>query len=546
MERRGHFPLPSRIAFAVQEGLVAGAAGRPQPVTLAELVAADARREPDRVAVILDDRSYSYAQVEAMIERAADALAAQGVRPGDRVALMLPNDLSFIAAFYAAARVGAIVVPLNPAYRSELTHLLNDSEPAFAVVDAALWEHTAASFQQARACTVALAGPGASRWTGGIVFDWEALQARGGPRGTHVPKPSDIAVICYTGGTTGHPKGAMHSHASLLGNCRQAGSMLRRRFGPEDRALVSVPLFHMYGLQSGLNQMFRVGGSFVLMRRFDATGVLRNVEHYRCTYLLAAPPMFVRWTEATDLRTFDLSSLRVVTSGTAPLSANILHEFEAATGVPVSESYGLTEAGPTTHSNSNGPRNKLGSVGPPIPDVESRLVDAAGVDVAPGEPGQIVVRSPALMIGYWRDAAATAAAIRDGWLYTGDIAVEDGDGYYTIVDREKDMISAGGFKVWPREVEDALAAHPAVLEVSVVGVPDRYSGEKPMAYVVLRAGFAVQPVELADFARATLASFKVPARIELLDALPRSAVGKILRRELRERAKASVGETAAR
>lgn len=514
-------------------------------MTLAELVASGARRDPGRVAVILDDRTFSYAHLDAMIERAADTLAGQGVHPGDRVALMLPNDLTFIAAFYGAARVGAILVPLNPAYRGELTHLLSDSEPAFAVVDAALWEHTAEAFRRARSCTVALAAAGGSN-ADGTIFDWDALQARSGPRSPHVPKPGDIAVICYTGGTTGHPKGAMHSHASLLGNCRQAGSMLRRTFGPEDRALVSVPLFHMYGLQSGMNQMFRVGGSMVLMRRFDSTEVLRNIERYRCTYLLAAPPMFVRWTEAADLRTFDLSSLRIVTSGTAPLSANILHEFEAATGVAVSESYGLTEAGPTTHSNSNGPVNKLGSVGPPIPNVESRLVDANGMDVARGEPGQIAVRSPGLMTGYWRDEAATAAAIRDGWLYTGDIAVEDADGYYTIVDREKDMISAGGFKVWPREVEDALAAHPAVLEVSVVGVPDHYSGEKPMAYVVLRAGFSVQPAELADFARASLASFKVPARIEILDALPRSAVGKILRRELRERAKASLGETAAR
>jgi long-chain acyl-CoA synthetase len=525
----------------VEEALVAVGAlpERAQPLTLAELVAIDARAEPDRTAVIFEDVPHSYAEIDAAIERAADALAEAGVRPGDRVVLMLPNDLSFIAAFYAVTRLGAIVVPLNPMYRPpEIAQLLRDCEPRAAIVAADLWEQAAAAFDEVRLPLVALAAPGAAARVDGTVRDWDELQARSRPREPYAPRPDEVVLICYTGGTTGRPKGAMHTHASLLGNCRQTGSMLRRTFGPDSRALVSVPLFHLYGIQSGMNQMFRVGGSMVLMRRFDSTGVLRNIERYRCTYLLAAPPMLVRWTEAPDLKSFDLSSLRIVTSGTAPLSANIMHEFQAATGVAVSESYGLTEAGPTTHSNSNGPVDKLGSVGPPAPGVISRLVDADGKDVPRGEAGQIIVRSPGLMSGYWRDPVASAAAIRDGWLYTGDIAVEDDDGYYTIVDREKDMLSVGGFKVWPREVEDALALHPAVLEAAVVGMPDRYSGEKPMAYVVLRAGATATAAELTEFARASLATFKVPARVEFVDALPRSMVGKILRRELRDRGRA--------
>jgi long-chain acyl-CoA synthetase len=526
----------------VQEGLITAGAPAPrvEPRTLAELVAFDARTAPDRTAVIFDDVAYSYAHIDAAIERAADALAEGGVRPGDRVALLLPNDLTYIAAFYGIARLGAIAVPLNPLYRAaEVAHALRDSEPSAAIVHASLWEHASAAFVEARLGMVAVAGGSGDPGDG--ASDWDGLLARSRSRAErHAPKPDDVVLICYTGGTTGRPKGAMHSHATLLANCRQGGSMARRVFGPADRTLVSIPLFHMYGLQSGMNQMFRVGGSFVLMRRFESTAVLRNIERYRCTCLLAAPPMLVRWTEAPELRSFDLTSLRVVTSGSAPLAANIMHEFKAATGVAVSESYGLTEAGPTTHSNSNGPVDKIGTVGPPVPDVQSRLVDADGKDVARGEAGQIVVRSPALMLGYWRDPEATAVAIRDGWLYTGDIAVEDEDGYYTIVDREKDMISAGGFKVWPREVEDALAAHPAVLEAAVVGMPDHYAGEKPMAYVVLRAGATATDAELSEFLRASLATYKIPAFIEFVDALPRTSIGKILRRELRDRAKSSL------
>jgi long-chain acyl-CoA synthetase len=251
--------------------------------------------------------------------------------------------------------------------------------------------------------------------------------------------------------------------------------------------------------------------------------------------MLGAPAMFGKWLEVLEHERFDLTSLRVVTTGTASLAASVLDRFVAIANVAISESYGLTEAGPTTHSNSNGPVDKIGSVGPPIPDVESRLVDADGNVVAPGEPGEIEVRSPGVMLGYWNAPEATAATFRDGWLRTGDVAVCDADGYYTIVDRLKDMISVSGFKVWPREIEDTLVAYPGVREAAVVGVADADGSERPFAFVIRDPDADVSEGALLAHVAASLARYKVPARIEFVDDFPRVSTGKVMRRELRQR-----------
>jgi long-chain acyl-CoA synthetase len=508
----------------------------PEPQTLAALVSDVAQADPGRIALIFDDRSYSYAELDARIEPAARALAARGVRRGDRVAVMLQNSLEFVDVYFGTLRLGAIVVPINAMYKHhEVEHILRDSEPRAAVIDAALWPQAAAAFASVPVETVAIAGELAEPAPG--TRTWSALVRDAPQRRTSVVEADDVAVIIYTSGTTGKPKGAMHSHHTLLMNCRQSSAMRRRQFTAADRALTPLPLAHLYAMQSGLNGMFRVGGSLVLMRRFDAAAMLASVARHRATFMTGAPPMFIRWMAMPELRTFDLSSLRIVTCGAAPLAASVLHEFKAATGVAISESYGLTEAGPTTHSNSNGPIDKIGSVGPPAPEVESRLVGPAGEVVAAGESGEIAVRSPSLMLGYWRNPQATADAIRGGWLYTGDVATVDSDGYYTIVDRLKDMISAGGYKIWPREIEDLLATHPAVSEVAVVGMPDADLGERPAAFVVARRGATLTSAELTAFAKANLAVYKLPARIEIVDDLPRLTTGKVLRRDLRERAK---------
>jgi len=510
-----------------------------EPHTLAELIAAHARETPARMALAIDGAELTFAELDAAIERTADALFAAGIRHGDRVALMLGNSLPFVTAFYGAMRIGAVAVALNPMYRDrEVGTILEDSEPALAIVQSELWPQAAASFLASPVPSLVFT-EGDPPVADARMRSWATFLAAGVPRGAaaRTPEPNDLALLCYTSGTTGRPKGAMHSHATLLANCRQAGTQLRRHPGSEDRVLVSVPLGHLYGLQSGINGLFRVGGSCVVLRRFDATATLRAIEDYRCTYMLGAPAMFGKWLEVLEHERFDLTSLRVVTTGTASLAASVLDRFVAIANVAISESYGLTEAGPTTHSNSNGPVDKIGSVGPPAPLVDSRLVGPDGRDVAPGEPGEIAVRSPSLMLGYWRNQQATDDTIRDGWLFTGDVATIDADGYYTIVDRLKDMISAGGYKIWPREIEDMLASHPAVSEVAVVGMPDDDLGERPAAFVVARPGATVSAADLLAFASENLAAYKRPAHIEIVTDLPRLTTGKVLRRDLRDRAK---------
>jgi long-chain acyl-CoA synthetase len=503
-----------------------------EPATLAHIVAVHARRDPDRVALIFEDHSFTYAQLDAAIERAADTFAALGVRPGDRVALMLGNEPAFIAAYYGILRAGAVVVPINPMYRqSEIDHILRDSEPALALVEGSLWPEVSAAFAPPAVPIVRV-----TNTTNAL--SWETAMRDAPARDRVWPEPDELAMLVYTSGTTGRAKGAMHSHATLLANCRQNGNLMRRRFGPDDRVLCVLPLCHIFAVQSAMNSMYRVGASVVLMRRFHVSGVLANIERHRCTFLPGAPPMFTRWVELPELGNYDLSSLRVISCGAAPLRASVLETFRSITGVSVSESFGLTEAGPTTHSNSAGPVDKLGTIGPPIPGVECRLVDADGNDVAPGEPGELLVRSPSLMLGYWRNPQATAETIRDGWLRTGDVATVEADGYYTIVDRLKDMIASGGFKIWPLEIEAALLEHASVAEVAVVGIPDADAGERPMAFVVRAPETAVTSGEIVAFAQRSLAKYKVPVRIEFVDALPRLSTGKVLRRELRERARA--------
>jgi long-chain acyl-CoA synthetase len=508
-----------------------------EPRTLAELIATHARENSTRLALAIDGAELTYGELDAAIERTADALFAAGIRHGDRVALMLGNSLPFVTAFYGAMRIGAVAVALNPMYRDrEVATILEDSEPSLAFVQSELWPQAATSFLASSVPSLVFT-EGDPPSTDPRMSSWATFLAAAAPRGsaTRGPEPNDLALLCYTSGTTGRPKGAMHSHATLLANCRQAGTQLRRHPGSEDRVLVSVPLGHLYGLQSGINGLFRVGGSCVVLRRFDATATLRAIEDYRCTYMLGAPAMFAKWLEVLEHERFDLTSLRVVTTGTASLAASVLDRFVAIANVAISESYGLTEAGPTTHSNSNGPIDKIGSVGPPIPDVESRLVDADGNVVAPGEPGEIEVRSPGLMLGYWNAPEATAAAFRDGWLRTGDVAVCDADGYYTIVDRLKDMISVSGFKVWPREIEDTLVAYSGVREAAVVGVADADGSERPYAFVIRDPHADVSEDALLAHVAASLARYKLPARIEFVDDFPRVSTGKVMRRELRQR-----------
>ncbi len=513
--------------------------------TLAALVADVARHNGERAAVIFQDRPITYAVLDALIERAADALAARGVTHGDRVAVMLPNIPHFVIAYYAVLRLGAVVVPLNVLYKDhEIAYILEDSEAKVFIAFEGFYARAAGAARRSpsiREAIVVGAGPapeGTTLWGLDPPFIGTSNGTDGAPR--HAPsevKPEDLAVICYTSGTTGHPKGAMLTHRNFIANCEQIERMDRVRFGPDDRLLLALPLFHIYAMNVGMNSCLRAGGSFVLVVRFEPEPVLVEIQKHRCTIFLGAPPMFVAWVNSGLLPQYDMSSLRIVNSGAAALPMQVLEAFKEQTGIEIQEGYGLTETSPTTHSNSAGPRVKPGTIGPTIPGVEARVVDDDDHEVPLGQEGEIVVRGDNVTMGYWRKPEATAEALRGGWLHTGDVATIDEDGYYTIVDRKKDMINAAGFKVWPREVEEILFRHPAVREAAVVAMPDPYAGERPIAYVALKNGQTATAEELIAYTRERLASFKAPARVEFRDELPKNMTGKVLRRELRDQAR---------
>jgi long-chain acyl-CoA synthetase len=508
----------------------------PAASTLAMLVQDHAKSDGDRAAVIFQDHTITYAQLDALIESTANALAARSILKGDRVCMMLPNIPHFILAYYAILRLGAVVVPINVLYKAEeISYIARDSGGRIFITHEAFLPHVRKAAEDMPAVeeliVVAPERPddNATWWH----LNPPLLPGAVAPRTPVQVSPTDLAVICYTSGTTGRSKGAMLTHRNLIANCEQVAAIERHRFSTEDRMLLVLPLFHIYAMNVGLNGMMRIGGTIVLMVRFEPAAVVEAIQSYKCTIFLGAPPIYVAWVNMPNLSHYDLSSLRIANSGAAALPGHILAQFQQSTGVEISEGYGLTETSPVSHSNSAGPRVKPGTVGPTIPGVEARVVDENDQDVAAGMEGEIIIRGENVMVGYWGNAAATAEALRGGWFHTGDIGTLDQDGYYTIVDRKKDMINAGGFKVWPREVEEVLYRHPAVREAAVVAMPDQYAGERPIAYVALREGQTTTADELIDFCKESLATFKAPSRIEFRDDLPKLPTGKILRRDLR-------------
>ncbi|MDQ2787937.1 MAG: long-chain fatty acid--CoA ligase [Chloroflexota bacterium] len=507
------------------------------PATLADVVRDVAQCNGSKSAIIFQGNAISYAALDTAIEQAANGLAARGIGHGDRVAIMLPNLPQFVIAYYAVQRVGGAVVPINVLYKAEeIAYVLNDSEAAALFIYEGFYPSAAEALPNVPSVrhVIFLGTSDAPNGT----TPWSALTDGTAPERAPVAiAPDDLATICYTSGTTGRSKGAMLSHRNFLANCEQCERVSRLKYGEEDRVLLVVPLFHIYGINVAMNAGLRVGATIVLIPRFDATMVLEQIQKHRCTVFLGAPPMYIAWVNHPNLTDYDLSSVRVAVSGAAALPVSVLEDFRERTGVEIFEGYGLTEAAPTSHYNAADPVNKPGTVGPVIPGVEARLVDDDDNDVPPGAEGEILLRGENIFSGYWRMPEATAEALRGGWFHTGDIATMDEDGYYTIVDRKKDMINAGGLKIWPREVEEVLYRHPAVQEAAVVALPDPYAGERPMAFVALKNGQTATADDLIAYCRAHLATFKAPRHIEFRPELPKLPTGKILRRVLRDDAR---------
>lgn len=500
---------------------------------------------PDLVALVFFGNEITFRELHDKVDRMAAALSGLGVQKGDRVALMLPNCPQYVYSFYACMKLGAVVVQVNPLYTpAETEFILNDSKAkVFVGADAVF-----GSFHAIRD-RVAVEHVIVSRllWTDvegeNLWFD-DLLEQYPHPSPAADLKPKDdIAVLQYTGGTTGFPKAVMLTHYNLTCNIVQIkewfGDWINRAFEEGVKqyyGIAILPFFHSFGLTCAMNVGLTLPSGQVLVPRFDLVAILELIKQYKPAYLPAVPTVYIAIANHPEADQYNIDAIEVCFSGAAPMPVDIMARFEEQTGSKMLEGYGLSETSPVTHCNPLIGERKPGSIGLPYPDTECRIVDLeTGLDEMPiGEEGELIIKGPQVMKGYWNRPEETNEVLRDGWLYTGDIAKMDQDGYFYIVDRKKDMVITGGYNVYPREVDEVLFEYPKVAEAVAIGLPDDYYGEVIKAYVVLHEGESATEEEIIEFCKQKLAKYKVPRKVEFRDELPKSAIGKVLRRSLHE------------
>jgi long-chain acyl-CoA synthetase len=486
-------------------------------MNVAQLLERSALYHADRPALIFGERRFTYAELDRDVSTLAAGFAALDLRRGERVALHLPNRPDFVLAYYAALKVGLVPLSLNISYKAaELEYIIGNAAAAMVVtadgIDASLPSRD--RMPSVRQLLHAK--------------DLDGVRGRAMLRAADVDR-DDTAAILYTSATTGRPKGVMLTHANIVSNAYATVHHLKMT--EQDRGLCALPMFHCFGQNAIMNALVTAGGTLVLHERFVPDAFVTAVAEHGITILYAVPTMYILFLSMPQP---DFRSVRLCFSAAATLPGDVEARWHATHGHWIQQGYGLTETSPFASYNHE-VAFRPGSVGTPIENVEMKIVDSEDREVADGELGEIVIKGPNVMKGYFGDAAATAASIRDGWFHSGDIGYRDGDGYFFIVDRLKDMINVAGFKVFPREVEEVLFRHPAVKEAAVVGIPDPVRGEAVKAFVVLNEGASVSAETLQELCRAAIARVKVPERIEFIPALPRNPTGKILKKELRAR-----------
>ncbi|MCT9108827.1 long-chain fatty acid--CoA ligase [Streptomyces mirabilis] len=489
-------------------------------MNLASHLVRSARTHPDRAALRLEDAVVSYRALDEGSAHMAGLLDNHGVKPGDRVAIMLPNVPEFALAYFGVLRAGGIVVPMNPLLKSrEVAYYLGDSGARLLFAWHAFADAARAGVQQAEA-EVVVVSPGS--------FD-SLLASAPSVEDVADLHEDDTAVILYTSGTTGQPKGAELTHANLTRNCDIAGELVQ--LTADDVIFGGLPLFHAFGQTCTLNAAVGSGACLTLLPRFDAGKALGILGEHGVTVFAGVPTVFSRLVQEPDRDAYPVSRLRVSLTGGAAMPVQVLHDFQTAFDCVVLEGYGLSETSPIASFNTLQAGPKPGSVGTPIRGVEMRVV-ANGREVPHGESGEIAIRGHNVMKRYWQRPEETAATIRDGWLYTGDIGRVDQDGSFWIIGRTKDVIIRGGYNVYPREVEDVFYEHPAVADAAVIGLPSSDLGEEVGAAVVLKPGARTTAEELREYVKHQVAAYKYPRKVWITDALPKGPTGKILKRQI--------------
>ncbi|MFD0868363.1 long-chain-fatty-acid--CoA ligase [Paenibacillus residui] len=528
-------------------------------VALTDFLLEAAEHYPNHEAVLFMGKKLSYRKLLDSAYRFANAMIHLGIRRGDRVALMLPNVPQYVIGYYGILFAGGTVVQTNPLYTErELVRHLTDSGAKTIVCLDLVYPRVKKASQSVNLNNIIVTGiqdylpfpknmlyPLVQKKQGaGRRLDPETenirmfkqLMARSSPKPvrTEVDLSEDVAVLQYTGGTTGTAKGAMLTHENLVANVIQCASWIHRIRKGQETILTAVPLFHVYGMTTCMNLGIYLAARMLLVPKFEAGMLLKLIDKEKPTLFPGAPTMYVGIIHHPQLSRYNLSSIECCISGSAPLPLQVQQTFEQLTGGRLVEGYGLTEASPVTHANPIWGRRVQGSIGIPWPDTEAVIMLDNGEPAEPGEIGELLVKGPQVMKGYWNQPEETASVLKDGWLATGDMGYMDKDGYFYIVDRKKEMINASGLKVYPREIEEVLYQHPAVQEAAVIGIPDEYRGETVKAFVVLRQGQQATEQQLEQFCRERLASYKVPRVYEYRTELPKTLVGKVLRRALAE------------
>jgi long-chain acyl-CoA synthetase len=528
-----------------------------EDICMPDILDRTAKQFAERPALIFQGTVVNFRELKDMVDRFATCLNDFGVKKGDAVALLLPNIIPCVAAYYAVLKIGALVVMNNPLYSDpELEHQFNDSGSKVLITLDVLTPRMIALRPKTKIKQIVYTCigdylPTVKRVLGKLlkkypfadvpatmdVFKWKACLAKYGPNPPAVKNSFDeVAMYQYTGGTTGVSKGVMLTHANLSKQVQQASAWFPKFVKGEEIALGALPYFHVFGLSVSMNFSIFMGWPQVLIPRPQPEPLLEAIRNFRPTFAPLVPTMYIGMLNHPDLKKTDMSCIKGAFSGSAPLPVEVIHNFEKATGAVIVEGFGMTETTPVTHVNPfAGGARKVGSIGLPISDTECRIVDLDNgmTDMPIGQPGELIVKGPQVMKGYKGMPEETANSLKDGWMYTGDIATMDEDGYFYIVDRKKDMIISGGFNVYPRDIDEVYYEHPKVQEACSIGIPDAKRGENVKLFVVLKEGETATQEEMIEYGKTKLAAYKLPSEVEFRKELPKTNVGKILRKQLR-------------
>ncbi|PYZ93697.1 long-chain fatty acid--CoA ligase [Salipaludibacillus keqinensis] len=520
-------------------------------------------RYPDKPALHFMGKEMNYKEVYDSALKLANQLKSLGVEQGDRVAIMLANTPQAVISYYGALFAGAIVVQTNPLYvEREIEHQMNDSGAKVMICLDLVYPRVAGVKEKTQLKHIIVTGikdylpfpknmiyPFIQKKNTGIKVDltyserlhsFVELLNKGEAKEIplEINPKEDLALLQYTGGTTGPAKGVMLSHYNLVVNTQQCEEWMYKMVPGEEVIIAALPFFHVYGMTTVMNLAIRMGFKMIILPKFDPKGILKSIEKHKATLYPGAPTMYIGLLNHPDIKKHDLSSIKACISGSAPLPIEVQTKFEEATNGSLVEGYGLTETSPVAVSNLIWGKRKPGSIGLPWPDTDVSILSAeTGEEAKPNEVGEIIIKGPQVMKGYWNRPEATQASFREDWFLSGDMGYMDEEGYFYIVDRKKDMIIAGGFNIYPREIEEVLYEHEDIQEACVIGVPDPYRGETVKAFIVLKEGKTLSEEELDEYARKHLAAFKAPKFYEFREELPKTMVGKILRRVLVEEEK---------